>query len=64
VGGRCSGSRRRIVVEARGAIAWIAVRETGYSGPDAARFLGATNSCGKRFAASGKKPDFEDLISN
>ncbi len=30
---RC-GSRRRVVVETRGSISWIAVRELGYSGAD------------------------------
>ena len=33
-------SRRRVVVEARGSISWIAVRELGYSGADVARYLG------------------------
>jgi REP element-mobilizing transposase RayT len=58
----CSGSRRRVVVEARGSMAWIAVRELGYSGADVARYLGVTNSCVTRFVASGKKPDVDDLI--
>ncbi len=40
-----SGSRRRIFVEARGSISWIAVRELGYSGAHVARNLGVTNSC-------------------
>ena len=57
-----SGSRRRIVVEARGSISWIAVKELGYSGADVARYLGVTNSCVTRFVASGKKPDVEDFI--
>jgi hypothetical protein len=57
-----SGSRRRVVVEARGSISWIAVRELGYSGADVARYLGVTNSCVTRFIASGKKPDVDDLI--
>jgi len=59
----CSGSRRRAVVEARGVVSWIAVRELGYSGADVARYLGVTNSCVTRFVASGKKPDVDDLIS-
>jgi len=58
---RC-GSRRRVVVEARGSISWIAVSELGYSGADVARYLGVTNSCVTRFVASGKKPDVDDLI--
>jgi len=57
-----SGSRRRVIVEARGAVSWIAVRELGYSGADVARYLGVTNSCVTRFIASGKKPDVDDLI--
>jgi REP-associated tyrosine transposase len=58
----CCGSRRQVVVEARGALSWIAVRELGYSGADVARFLGVTNSCVTRFVASGKRPDVDDLI--
>jgi hypothetical protein len=57
-----SGSRRRNVVEARGSISWIAVRELGYSGADLARYLGVTNSCVTRFVASGKKHDVDDII--
>jgi putative transposase len=57
-----SGSRRRIVVEARGLISWIAVRELGYSGADVARYLGVANSCVTRFVASGKKPAVDDLV--
>jgi chromosomal replication initiation ATPase DnaA len=57
-----SGGRRRVVIEARGSISWIAVRELGYSGADFARYLGVTNSCVIRFVASGKKPDVDDLI--
>ena len=53
---------RRVVVEARGSISWIAVRELGYSGADVARYLGITNSCVTRLVASGKKPDVDDLI--
>jgi len=59
-----SGSRRRDAVQARGAIPWIAVRESGYSGADVARFLGVTNSCVTRFVVSGQKPDVDDLIRN
>jgi len=62
LGELCSGSRRRIVVEARSSISWVAVRELGYSGADVARFLGVTNSCVTRFVASGTKPDVDDLI--
>jgi hypothetical protein len=32
-----SDSRRRDVVEVRGSISWIAVREQGYSGTDVAQ---------------------------
>ena len=38
------GSRRRIVVEARGSISWIAIRERGCSGAKIARYLGVTTS--------------------
>jgi hypothetical protein len=58
----CSGSRRRVVVETRGSISWIAVRELVYSGADVARYLGVTNSCVTRFVASDIKPDVDDLI--
>ena len=64
LGELCSGSRRRVVVEARGSMSWIAVRELGYSGADVARFLGVTNSCVTRFVASAAKPDIDDLIKN
>ncbi len=57
-----SGSRRRVVVEARASISWIAVRALGYSGADVAQYLGVTNSCVTRFVACGKKPDVDDLI--
>ena len=53
----CSGSRRRPVVRARYAVAWIAIREIGYSGADVARFLGVTNSCVTRAVASQTQPD-------
>ena len=55
---------RRVVVEARGAISWIAVRELGYSGADVARYLGVSNSCVTPFVAFGKKPAVDDLIAN
>jgi REP element-mobilizing transposase RayT len=53
----CSGSRRRPVVAARGALAWIAVRELGYSGADVARYLGVSTSCITRTVAAGQQPD-------
>jgi len=62
MGELCCGSRRQVVVEARGSLSWIAVRELGYSGADVARFLGVTNSCVTRFVASGKRPNVDDLI--
>jgi chromosomal replication initiation ATPase DnaA len=64
LGELCTGSRRRVVVEARGSIFWIAVRELGYSGADVGRFLGVTNSCVTRFVATGAKPDVDELIRN
>jgi len=57
-----SGGRRRVVIEARASISWIAVRELGYSGADVARYLGVTNSCVTRFVAPGKMPDVDDFI--
>jgi putative transposase len=59
----CAGGRRRPVVAAREALAWIAVRELGYSGADVARFLGVTNSCVTRSVASGKRPNFGDVMN-
>jgi len=52
----CSGSRRRPVVLARYAVAWIAVREVGYSGAEVARHLGVSNSCITRSVATGSRP--------
>lgn len=48
----CSGSRRPIVVEARGSFSSITVRELGYSGADVARFFGTTDSCVTQFVAN------------
>ena len=58
-----SGSRRREIVEARGIMSWIGVRELGYSGADLARYLGVTNSCVTRSVSSGKKPKVKDYIN-
>jgi REP element-mobilizing transposase RayT len=58
----CSGSRRRPVVRARGALAWVAVRELGYSGADVARYLGVSTSCITRSVATGHAPDVGGLI--
>jgi putative transposase len=58
----CSGSRRREVVVARGALAWIAVRELGYSGADVARHLGVSTSCITRTVATGQRPDVGALL--
>jgi hypothetical protein len=44
LGELCSGSRRREIMEDRGIVSWIAVRELGYSGADVARCLGVTSS--------------------
>jgi chromosomal replication initiation ATPase DnaA len=57
-----SGSRRRQVVAARGAVAWIAVRELGYSGADVARYLGVSTSCVTRTVAAGPPPDVGALL--
>lgn len=58
----CSGSRRRPVVRARGALAWVAVKELGYSGADVARYLGVSTSCITRSVATGHPPDAGSLI--
>jgi putative transposase len=58
----CSGSRRRPVVRARGALAWVAVKELGYSGADVARYLGVSTSCITRSVATGHAPDVGGLI--
>ena len=64
VGELCSGSRRREIVEARGIVSWIAVRELGYSGAEVARYLGVTNSCVTRSIASGKRPGANGYINH
>jgi len=58
----CSGSRRRPVVAARYTVAWIAVREIGYSGAEVARHLGVSNSCITRSVATGSRPDIGALL--
>ena len=51
-----AGSRRRPVVAARRALAWLAMREFGYSGADVARHLGVSTSCITRAAATPRPP--------
>jgi putative transposase len=63
VGELRSGSRRREIIEARGIVSWIAVRELGYSGADVARYLGVTNSCVTRSISSGKRPAVNGYIN-
>jgi putative transposase len=63
VGELRSGSRRREIIEARGMVSWIAVRELGYSGADVARYLGVTNSCVTRSISSGKRPAVNGYIN-
>jgi hypothetical protein len=63
LGELCSGSRRREIVEARGILSWIAVRELGYSGAEVARYLGVTNSCITKSVSSGKKPGMKDYVN-
>ena len=62
VGELCSGSRRQRVVQARAVLSWVGVRELGYSGAEVARYLGVTNSCVTRIAASDTKLPVEELI--
>jgi REP element-mobilizing transposase RayT len=57
-----SGSRRHPVVKARWIIAWIAVRDLGYSGADVARYLGVTNSCVTR-SVSFRPPDVDSYLA-
>lgn len=57
-----SGSRRRVIVNARKIVSWAAVHELGYSGAEVARELGVTNSCITRFLSSGERPDIGGLI--
>ncbi len=62
LGELCSGSRRRPVVMARYTVAWIAVREVGYSGAEVARHLGVSNSCITRSVATGSRPEVDTLL--
>jgi REP element-mobilizing transposase RayT len=62
LGELCSGSRRRPVVMARYTVAWIAVREVGYSGAEVARHLGVSNSCITRSVARGSRPNVSALL--
>lgn len=57
-----SGSRRRDIVMARGAMSWIAVRELGYSGADVARYLGVTTSCVTRIVSAARPPGVEGMV--
>jgi len=46
-----SGSRRRVVLEAREEFSQVAVKGLGYSGAEVARYLGVTGSCVTRIVA-------------
>ena len=52
-----SGSRSKESMAARRVMAWIGMRELGYSGAEIARYLGVTNSCITRTVSSYGKPD-------
>lgn len=52
-----SGSRKRRIVKARKIFCQIAVGKMGYSGAEAARFLGITTSAVNRLAASEQLPE-------
>ena len=61
-----SGSRRRVVLSARGEFSQVAVKGFGYSGAEAARFLGVSCSCVTRIVANGQLteavlPRYQDL---
>jgi hypothetical protein len=47
-----SGDREKEVIRGRRIFCQVAVRRTGYSGPDVARYLGVTTSAVNRLAAS------------
>jgi REP element-mobilizing transposase RayT len=57
-----SGSRRHEIVEARQVMSRLSVKELGYSGAEVARYLGVTNSCVTRAAATGNVPDSEKYL--
>ena len=57
--GLCLGIRKRDVVKCRKIFCQIAVEKMGYSGADAARFLGITTSGVNRLAASDVLSDAE-----
>jgi len=50
-----SGSRRSVVVKARGELSQVGVQLLGLSGAEIARYLGVTNSCVTRAVSSGGK---------
>ena len=54
-----SGSRKREVVKSRKIFCQIAISRMGYSGAEAARFLGITTSAANRLAASDKMPEID-----
>ena len=45
-------SRRNVVVQGRGAMQWIVVREFSYYGADVTVYLGVTNSCVTRMISA------------
>lgn len=57
-----SGSRRKESIEARRMMAWLGMRELGYSGAEVARYLGVTSSCITRAVSSYGKPDDAEAL--
>jgi len=57
-----SGSLRHEIVEARSVLSWLAVKELGYSGAEAARYLGVTTSCVTRAVERKKGLDKKAYI--
>jgi hypothetical protein len=57
-----SGLRERQVVKSRRIFSQIAVKKMGYSGEDAARFLGITTSAVNRLAVSDELPEVEKYV--
>jgi hypothetical protein len=54
--------RKKKVVKSRRIFSQIAVKKMGYSGADAARFLGITMSAVNRLAVSDELPEGEKYI--
>jgi hypothetical protein len=56
----CSGIRRREGAKTRKLLSQIAVRKMGYSGAEAARFLGITTSAANRLVSQEELPEVKE----